>query len=82
MCCVSSLLPFPYTVVVLLYAMLFFGDEDAALACRGGENNPVEESYFRGQNDRLGYRAWPAGYNLEKRMTQLGIPRAFWTKPG
>ena len=45
-----------YTVVVPLYAMLFFGDEDAALSCRGGENSPVEESYFRGQNDRLGYR--------------------------
>ena len=45
------------TVVVLLYAMLFFGDEDAALACRGGESNPVEESYFREQNDRFGYRA-------------------------
>ena len=45
------------TVVVPLYAMLFFGDEDAALACRGGEYNPVEESYFREQNDRLGYRA-------------------------
>ena len=71
-----------HTVVVPLYAMLFFGDEDAASACRGGENSPVEESYFRGQNDRLGYKAWPAGYNLEKRMTQLGIPRAFWTKPG
>ena len=52
MCCVSS-----STVVVPLCAMLFFGDEDAALACRGGEYNPVEESYFREQNDRLGYRA-------------------------
>ena len=57
MCCVSSLLPFSHTVVVPLYAMLFFGDEDAALGCRGGEYNPVEESYFREQNDRLGYRA-------------------------
>ena len=45
------------TVVVPLYAMVFFGDEDVALACRGGEYNPVEESYFREQNDRLGYRA-------------------------
>ena len=44
-------------LVVPLYAMPFFGDEDAALACRGGEYNPVEESYFREQNDRLGYRA-------------------------
>ena len=44
-------------VVVPLYAMVFLGDEDAALACRGGEYNPVEESYFREQNDRLGYRA-------------------------
>ena len=45
------------TVVVPLYAMLFFGDEDAALACGGGESDPVEESYFREQNDKLGYRA-------------------------
>ena len=61
MCCVNSLLPFSYTVpavVVPLYVLLSFGDEDAALACRGGEYNPVEESlYFREQNDRLGYRA-------------------------
>ena len=59
-CAVNRLLPFSYTVpsvVVPLYAMVFLGDEDAALACRGGEYNPVEESYFREQNDRLGYRA-------------------------
>ena len=52
-----SLILLLLTVAVPLYAMLFFGDEDAALACRGGESNPVEESYFREQNDRLGYRA-------------------------
>ena len=49
------------TVVAPLYAMLFFGDEDVALACRGGEYNPVEESYFREQNEQVrvqGLASW------------------------
>ena len=81
---VHSRILFLYYYCLLCRCMpwCFSGMKMQLWRARGGENNPVEESYFRGQNDRLGYRAWPAGYNLEKRMTQLGIPRAFWTKSG
>ena len=81
---VRSRILFLYYYCLLCRCMpwCFSGMKMQLWRARGGENNPVEESYFRGQNDRLGYRAWPAGYNLEKRMTQLGIPRAFWTKSG